>query len=622
MSDPSSSRIPTTASDLDLLRRFEPVVRFTKGEQCYPTAVESYLHRCGLWAHYPDGHEAELVPAGHVDGTTLVAPRSEPFGTILFLRLVAPMNILESAQALRVWGQHKREPGNRFRAGLGRLARVGYVARIVDGLFTMSLLLRGRVPGATAAAAEMEYQRWLQDHDTYTYYGRVVRQSGWIALQYWFFYYYNGWRSGFNGVNDHESDWEQIVLYLYEDEEGLVVPRWAAYASHDFHGDDLRRRWDDRDELDLVDGHPVVYAGAGSHASYFRPGEYQTDVLLPLPPWVGKARQALSEFWTKTLGQASRGAGQNPFRIPFVDYARGDGLSIGPEQDKQWSPVLMDPVPGWAGRYRGLWGLFARDPISGENAPAGPMYNRDGTVRAAWYDVVGFAGLDKAPPSPLERRLLSQRRDELIARQEEIAVNLGAKSVQLQELGSELKAMEGNPHLAKLHAAMGETVTQLAEEVKGLRREEATNSVLLEGLEDRLARLLVGQEDPPRSHIGHLARPATTSELRFNRLAEVWAAISTSVLVIALVILMLTGPELSQFIIGLICLAVALMVVESVLRGTFTQTVNAISVTLAVIALVILVVHFWWQIVLAAVLASGAFLLWNNLKELREELQG
>ena len=34
--------------------------------------------------------------------------------------------------------------------------------------------------------------------------------------QYWFFYAYNNWRSGFHGVNDHESDWELVSVYLYE----------------------------------------------------------------------------------------------------------------------------------------------------------------------------------------------------------------------------------------------------------------------------------------------------------------------------------------------------------------------------------------------------------------------
>jgi hypothetical protein len=40
-----------------------------------------------------------------------------------------------------------------FRAP-GRLARVGLFARLVDAAFSASLLLRGTVPGGTAAAAQ------------------------------------------------------------------------------------------------------------------------------------------------------------------------------------------------------------------------------------------------------------------------------------------------------------------------------------------------------------------------------------------------------------------------------------------------------------------------------------
>jgi hypothetical protein len=32
----------------------------------------------------------------------------------------------------------------------------------------------------------------------------------------------------------------------------------------------------------VIDDHPVVYAGAGSHAAYFRPGEYLTEVPVRL----------------------------------------------------------------------------------------------------------------------------------------------------------------------------------------------------------------------------------------------------------------------------------------------------------------------------------------------------
>ena len=42
----------------------------------------------------------------------------------------------------------------------------------------------------------------------------MVRHGGWIVCQYWLFFAYNNWRSGFHGVNDHESDWELASLYL------------------------------------------------------------------------------------------------------------------------------------------------------------------------------------------------------------------------------------------------------------------------------------------------------------------------------------------------------------------------------------------------------------------------
>ena len=36
-------------TDLELLRKFEPVVRFTYGEYFFPCAVDEYVRRCSLW---------------------------------------------------------------------------------------------------------------------------------------------------------------------------------------------------------------------------------------------------------------------------------------------------------------------------------------------------------------------------------------------------------------------------------------------------------------------------------------------------------------------------------------------------------------------------------------------
>ena len=209
----------------------------------------------------------------------------------------------------------RKESTRPFRAGRGRLARVGYFSRFVDALYSIALLARGRVPGESAAAASVAYERIMADQERYRYHGRVLRQDGWIVLQYWLFYPFNDWRSGFFGANDHEADWEKIFIYLSESEAGEVSPEWVAYAAHNYTGDNLRRRWDDP-EVEKVGEHPVIYVGAGSHASYYAPGEYLTELTLPylhpsqgwLEPSGLSGRRGSASTWEmarKAVGQAT-----------------------------------------------------------------------------------------------------------------------------------------------------------------------------------------------------------------------------------------------------------------------------------------------------------------------------
>ena len=92
-----------------------------------------------------------------------------------------------------------------------------------------------------AAAASQGYRLLTLREQRFTYHGRVVEESGWIVLQYWYFYLYNNWRSRFNGANDHEADWEMVCLYLAPGRDDLQ-PEWVAVASHDSQGEDVRRR--------------------------------------------------------------------------------------------------------------------------------------------------------------------------------------------------------------------------------------------------------------------------------------------------------------------------------------------------------------------------------------------
>ena len=604
--------IHSTAADLELLWEFEPVVRFTGGEQFFPMDVDRYVQACSLWIYHPDDHDEQVIPEGELTLESLAESRAASFGSVFYLRFVAPMSIEASARALAGLQRLKRGQRQTFRAGLGRLARGGLLPRLVDALFSATLLLRGRVPKATAAAAVLDYAAMQERDERYVYYGRVVRHGGWTVCQYWFFFAYNNWRSGFHGVNDHESDWELVSVYLYE-RDGRLVPEWVAYASHDFHGADLRRHWDDESDLALDGLHPVVYAGAGSHAAYFVPGEYQATVPLPLPERVKDAIEVAQRFWRETLGQTS--GREQPFRVPFIDFARGDGLSVGPGQDREWSPAVIDERTRWASSYRGLWGLYAQDPISGENAPGGPMYNRDGTPRASWFDPLGFAGLDRVSPPPVQLELLEADRAALEARQEELRALVDHEAAVLQERATRLESMEGNPHLARRHEELAREVEALAARVRGLRRERSENEAILESMRRRLDRRRGGGADDPRSHIRHAANPVPPAALHFSRAAEVFAALSLSLLLLG--VAALTVFAAGYALAGAVVLLIAVVVGESVLRATFVRTVNRVAVILALIASVILIVHFWKPVLLAALVGLAVFLLLQRIRELR-----
>jgi len=298
-----------------------------------------------------------------------------------------------------------------------------------------------------------------------------------------------------------------------------------------------------------------------------------------------------------------------------VDFARGDGLRIGPDEPQAWSPVLVTESTPWVGKYRGLWGLFARDPISGENAPAGPMYNRDGSPRGSWYDPLGFSGLDKVPPPPQALQMLAENCREVSRRQEQLEKLIPEKAAELQSIGMKLKGMEGNPHLSKLHAALEKKIAALSNEVRALRRESSENSALLQGLTSRLERLQAGRRDDPHAHIRHLAVPDTSIRaLRFNRAAETWAAISLSLLLFIVAGLIFFPSRYTWAELAIIL--ILFVVTESILRGAFIQTIGRITLILAMLTTVILFLHFWKWIILAALLAMGISLMVQRLREI------
>lgn len=614
-----------TQVELAVLRRFEPIARYTAGERFFPVSVESYIQECSLWVQHPGKPPECVVPQGQLTVEKLIQPRPQSFDTLYYLKLIEPFDMIEMARfsldqavkALQV--QDERDI---FRGGRGRLARVGYGSRFLDALFSISLLMRGRVPGGTAAAAVSCYRRSLSQENRSDYYGRIVRDNGWVIIQYWFFYPFNDWRSGFHGANDHEGDWEMVAIYCTEREVNghplvdCLDPQWVAFASHDYSGDDLRRRWDDPN-LKKEGDHPIVYVGAGSHASYFQPGEYLSEFEIPFLQPVVQFVNWMRNLWADWLRLGDPLNGDwlfNVFRVPFVDYARGDGWQIGAGGQRQWTARLIGPHTPWALHYRGLWGLYASDPIAGENAPAGPVFNRDGSVRRSWFDPLGWAGLDKVPPPQDAPDILENLQEAARKHRLNLQNQITTKSRELAGLGLQREALQNLDHLEDLYIQNERHIKTLSNELHALRRqytEEQDRLVALNRFESRLER---GVKGDPRAHIRRTVTPSPETNLRLGIVAEVFAAVSIGVLIIGIVLLVLFARHYLVF--GLAALIGFLIFVEAGFRSQLSQLVTSLVNALAIITALILFWEFFWAIVVALVVLIGLYIIWENVREL------
>ncbi len=601
----------------DLLQRYEPIIRFTHGEEFYPMNAEAYIRACSLWIKRPGEPPQELAPASQVTPETLATFTEDNKNSgVYYLKFTEPLSAAEMAvQALR-----QRREGEHIAADFqivkGRLVRVGYLSRVVDGLFRVALLVRGRVPGDAAAAASLGYHTLLAQGHQHVYHGRVVEESGWTVLQYWFFYLYNNWRSRFSGANDHEADWEMISIYLAPDSAGELRPEWVAYASHDYAGDDLRRHWRDP-EVEKVDDHPVIYAGAGSHAAYFRAGEYLTKIELNALAPITRTTRQVQRVWKRLMREpdAPTEDAEPVLAIPFVDYARGDGLAIGPGGDEPWAPPMhIDETVGWVRGYRGLWGLYTQDPFAGEDAPAGPMFNRDGTVRRAWYDPVGWAGLDKVSPAAATLELVRRQRQQLVDHRTLLRAQVAEKTAGLRGLDVQATAIRPQAHLRALYTQIRSEIMQQSAAISDLQAEITATDALLESLDRHEAHLLAGGSPPLRVHIQRAHTPAALDRVGSRQVAELWAAISVTVLLVAFVLLFAFNPRFLP--VWLVAILALFIFIEASVRGTFTRVVGSFATALAIAAALVLLYEFFWWVVGGAILALAFYILWDNLREL------
>lgn len=599
-------------NDHDLLRRFEPVICYTQGEVFFPCAVDGYVRRCSLWLCDDKGNEQELVAAGDLTAERLAQYKEVPSRHRLYMRFVS--------RPLQVWDHlHWRYRPDRpsFKAP-GRLARVSWYARIMDLLFNVSLLIRGSVPGGTAAAADMLNRDMHQEDPRDVYYGRVVRDGGYVILHYIFFYAMNDWRSGFYGVNDHEGDWEQLFIYLSDEGDDGPVPSWVACASHDLSGDDLRRRWNDPDLQKWDEDHVVFFAAAGSHSGNFHAGEYLMSIepvfLGPIKNGINAVRRFLGE----KLGQGDiEGLDRQAsalLSVPFIDYARGDGVSIGPGQPREWTALPVSEETGWVEDYRGLWGLDTRDFMGGERAPAGPKYNQDGSVRQTWYDPLGWVGLDKVPPPGMTADTLRVAIAALQQERDSTRQALAEKREAVRSLALVVQSLQAATYLNPVHKAHSADLAAEQEQLQATWRRCTELDERIAATQSHLARIEAGDWGDPRAHIRHEHCPEPPAQHK-GRFVEYWGALSASLLLLTFTSLVVW--DFGRWWIWILLTAGIYVFVEAILHRRLAGLLPKVTVVLAVVTAVLLIIDFWRLGIILIVAGIVIAMLVENVRELR-----
>lgn len=177
----------------------------------------------------------------------------------------------------------------------------------------------------------------------YAHIAREATAPDRLVLQYWLFWYFDDY------VNTHEGDWEfiQIVFPATTAQEALeAAPLEVGYSQH---SGGERAAWDD-DKLERRGDHPVVYAGAGSHANFFTSDVY--------------------------LGRSA-------------DEGFGCDDTSGPSTFRDTEARLL-PASGAEGRgdlawlsFEGRWGEFQPSPY---DAPPGPAAKGEWDAPMEWQD--------------------------------------------------------------------------------------------------------------------------------------------------------------------------------------------------------------------------------------------
>ncbi len=192
-------------------------------------AVDDFVSYCTLRAR---GSTSPLIEQGKV--TTELVARAHQRRADLYLQSV-PDSLAEQDIVTR-WGRDVaaalvdvRSKASNWQIELAKVAYRWFNPKTQEAtkLFWWNDLVRPLVGAGRRSAKDLprldlppeirqadleNYEASQPRQPSYTYYYGAIRDRQYTTLQYSFSYGYNDWATSFDGMNDHEGDWEGMYL--------------------------------------------------------------------------------------------------------------------------------------------------------------------------------------------------------------------------------------------------------------------------------------------------------------------------------------------------------------------------------------------------------------------------
>jgi hypothetical protein len=252
--------------------------------------------------------------------------------------------------------------------------------------------------------------------------------------------------------------------------------------------------------------------------------------------------------------------------------------------------------------------------VGGERAPAGPKYNRDSTVRQAWHNPLGWAGLNKVAPPAAAEQTLHDRITSLESQIADTTAELAQRRAELRLRDLEVRAVQASEHADKLYKAYRADLAVQEQALNALYTRKSELEVTLAACQGYLSQLQQRDWGDPQGHLQHQHRPETIPASQ-RRIVELWAALSAGLLLLVFALSLIFYPE--NWFVRIVITVGLFVVIEAILRGRVVNLLLTVTVALGLVTAVILVVVFLNWLLLAAFVVLGGLLILDNLRELR-----